>query len=157
MTDEIHIEAKTAELREWADSPHVQAAVEQAQAQFMDDMYVLMTMTHASCLAKLRGNLYVQALLSRQLAMFIGDLDEQQTRILLMQLAGGVAINEAELHHEGDMEASIAAIGGPEDFMRIEAYIASNGDLCLFCGVSTLLNNDGTTHTCAADDDDTVA
>lgn len=141
-------------ILDWSQSPSGQAALEQAQAQFIDDLYVLMTFTHAAALAALRQNTYMQAVASQQVSAFIAGLDEQQVRILMMKLAGAVLTMESELRHDGDMEAAIATIGGPKDFMRLESYIATNGDLCLFCGESTVINNDGIAHHCKADKDD---
>lgn len=153
MTDNCEADDYMQRLNTWKDSPAAMAEIEQAQAQFVDDIYVVMTFTHAAALAHLRGNHYVQALASQQLGAVIRDMDSQRIRLLVMKMASSIAVYEADMRSEGDLERSIAAIGGPQDFMRLEAYIATNGDLCLFCGVSTLTDNDGIAHTCKDGDD----
>jgi hypothetical protein len=132
-----------------------QAALEQAQAQFVDDVYVLMTFTHAAALAALRGNPEMQQQAAIMAAQFIDTLDMQQTRILLMKMAGALATATAKADYNGDLEASMAAMSGPKDFLRVEAFIATNGALCLFCGLETA-TTDGGPHVChgSGDHDD---
>lgn len=131
-----------------------QAALEQAQAQFVDDVYVLMTFTHAAALAAMRGNPAVQQMAAIAAAQFIDTLDMQRARILLMKLAGGLASATAKADYGGDLEASMAAMSGPKAFMRLEAFIATDGALCLFCGLETA--SETGQHLChgSRDDDD---
>lgn len=134
-------------LNEFIARPDIAEEMEEAEIAFHVNTTVLLTYACANLLAGLRGNSFSSSEAIRQAVGYMREMDEAETRVFILNLVTALVGMEAQRAHGGDLEAAIFGIIGPQAMMRVEAYIATNGDLCPFCGVTTQAA-DGVDHVC---------
>lgn len=139
-------------LKQYMEQPDVSERMEEAEIAFHVNTTILLTYACTNLLAGLRGNAFSASEAIRQACGYMSDMDEAETKVFILNLLAAVIGMEAKANHDGDLEAAIVGIIGPRAMLRVEGYIATNGDLCPFCGQATQAT-EGVDHVCEGIDE----